>query len=79
MLLLPAITFVAALSLGGFSIGLSKIQLEVQAFQAAREFAIFGVSNGHSITEEGRFSCLEIKREGVIHIAAKSCVLRYGG
>ena len=79
MLLLPAITIVTSLALAGFSLGLSKIQLEVAAYQAARVFAIFGESNGHTVTEEGRFSCLEIKQDGFLPITAKSCVFKYGG
>lgn len=79
MLLLPALTLIVSLAIASFSFGLSKIQLEVEAFQRARLYAITGDSAGHLITQDGRFHCLEVSQGGLFQIQAKACVLRYGG
>ena len=79
MLLLPGLAIVLSLVLGGFSLGLQRIALEVEAFEAARHYSITGDTQGHPVTEEGRFSCVEVSSPGVIPLSAHSCMIRYGG
>lgn len=84
MLLLPGLVLIAAISLGSFTIALERIELEVSAFEVAREVAIgnqpklpAGVSL--EIETEGRLSCALLNRQGLIPLSARHCMIRYGG
>lgn len=79
MLLLPGLAILLSLVIGGFSLGLQRIALEVEAFEATRHFSITGDAQGHVVTEEGRLSCVEVTSSGVIPLSAQSCMIRYGG
>ena len=79
MLLLPGLVLLVTTAFGGFTLGLERIALEVRAFEAARHYVITGETQDHNLTNEGRFSCIEVKKQGLIKLSAQSCMIRYGG
>ena len=79
MLLLPGLVLLVTTAVGGFTLGLERIALEVRAFEAARHYAITGETQDHNLTNEGRFSCIEVEKQGLVKLSAQSCMLRYGG
>jgi hypothetical protein len=83
MLLLPGLVLLFAISLSSFSLALSKVQLEVSAFEIAREQAIgikplvpAGVSL--QLETEGRLSCAKLTKQGLFPLTARTCMIRYG-
>jgi len=84
MLLLPGLVLLCAISLGSFSLALSRVQLEVSAFEIARELAIGNQPQVQSgillkVESEGRLSCAELTKQGLFPLTAKHCMIRYGG
>jgi Flp pilus assembly protein TadG len=84
MLLLPALLFLLAATLGIFQIGLERIWLEVRAFEAARTAAIgftaLAAENLEiQVREEGRFRCVTVSKTGLLRLEATRCMIPYGG
>jgi hypothetical protein len=84
MLLLPGLVLLFALCLGSFSMALQKVELEVRAFEVARELAIGNqpvVAAGITleVETEGRLSCAQLTSPGPIPLTARHCMIRYGG
>jgi hypothetical protein len=84
MLLLPALVLLSAASLGSFSLALSRVELEVNAFEVSRQLAIGNqplIPAGISlkVESEGRLSCAELTKQELFPLTARHCMIRYGG
>jgi hypothetical protein len=81
MLLLPALSALGVLAISGFGLGVSKISLEVETFQLARQAAIGqSIQSDHQIeiSQEGRLKCVQVTKSGILPVTSKACVLAYG-
>ncbi|HEY7854158.1 MAG TPA: hypothetical protein VIB80_03470 [Aquiluna sp.] len=84
MLLLPALLVLLTAALGLFQLGLERISLEVQTFEAARAMAIgFEPELREEVTvshnQDGRFLCVTLVKNGLVDLEATRCMIPYGG
>ncbi|MDP5026148.1 MAG: hypothetical protein NWP32_04145 [Aquiluna sp.] len=84
MLLLPALLLLLAAALGVFQLGVERIWLEVQAFEAARSAAIgfppLEIENLEiEVRDEGRLKCVSVSKPGFMKLETIRCMIRYGG
>jgi hypothetical protein len=84
MLLLPGLVFLFAIGMGSFSLALSRVQLEVSAFEIARQLAIGNQPQAPAgmtlkVESEGRLSCAKLTKRELFPLTARHCMIRYGG